>query len=200
MASLGLDARAISNRCASAPTATRSPRPSTSSLAYCALARADADRPHRRGRAADRLGPGLPDLAEVLRQRLPAAEHPRGDRVLQPRPDRARSCSSPGSPGSAPCAAGPTGAIWSGWAGMLPLGVVGQAVLGGFTVKGALDYGWVMGHFAPVDADHPGGRRCCSGGPNCPTRTPRRQPPMRPRGSTGACRGCSAGWSRSAPW
>jgi heme a synthase len=31
---------------------------------------------------------------------------------------------------------------------LLPLGVVGQAVLGGFTVKGALDYGWVMGHFA----------------------------------------------------
>jgi len=35
------------------------------------------------------------------------------------------------------------------WLGAtLPLGVVGQAVLGGFTVKGALDYGWVMGHFA----------------------------------------------------
>jgi cytochrome c oxidase assembly protein subunit 15 len=33
-------------------------------------------------------------------------------------------------------------------AGLLPLGVVAQAVLGGFTVKGALDYGWVMGHFA----------------------------------------------------
>ena len=33
-------------------------------------------------------------------------------------------------------------------AGLLPLGVVGQAVLGGFTVRGALDYGWVMGHFA----------------------------------------------------
>jgi cytochrome c oxidase assembly protein subunit 15 len=32
--------------------------------------------------------------------------------------------------------------------GLLPLGVVGQAVLGGFTVRGALDYGWVMGHFA----------------------------------------------------
>jgi heme a synthase len=31
---------------------------------------------------------------------------------------------------------------------LLPLGVAGQAVLGGFTVKGALDYGWVMGHFA----------------------------------------------------
>jgi heme a synthase len=30
----------------------------------------------------------------------------------------------------------------------LPLGVIGQAVLGGFTVRGALDYGWVMGHFA----------------------------------------------------
>jgi heme a synthase len=35
------------------------------------------------------------------------------------------------------------------WLGaLLPLGVVGQAVLGGFTVKGALDYGWVVGHFA----------------------------------------------------
>jgi cytochrome c oxidase assembly protein subunit 15 len=33
-------------------------------------------------------------------------------------------------------------------AALLPLGVVGQAVLGGFTVRGALDYGWVMGHFA----------------------------------------------------
>ena len=32
--------------------------------------------------------------------------------------------------------------------GLLPLGVVGQAVLGGFTVRGELDYGWVMGHFA----------------------------------------------------
>ncbi len=31
---------------------------------------------------------------------------------------------------------------------LLPLGVVAQAVLGGFTVKGQLDYGWVMGHFA----------------------------------------------------
>jgi heme a synthase len=36
--------------------------------------------------------------------------------------------------------------VWLG--AMLPLGVVGQAVLGGFTVKGELDYGWVMGHFA----------------------------------------------------
>jgi cytochrome c oxidase assembly protein subunit 15 len=35
------------------------------------------------------------------------------------------------------------------WLGaLLPLGVVGQAVLGGFTVRGDLDYGWVMGHFA----------------------------------------------------
>ncbi len=31
---------------------------------------------------------------------------------------------------------------------LLPLGVVGQAVLGGLTVRGRLDYGWVMGHFA----------------------------------------------------
>jgi cytochrome c oxidase assembly protein subunit 15 len=35
------------------------------------------------------------------------------------------------------------------WLGaLLPLGVVAQAVLGGFTVRGELDYGWVMGHFA----------------------------------------------------
>jgi heme a synthase len=36
--------------------------------------------------------------------------------------------------------------VWLG--ALLPLGVVGQAVLGGFTVRGQLDYGWVMGHFA----------------------------------------------------
>ncbi len=33
-------------------------------------------------------------------------------------------------------------------AALLPLGVVAQAVLGGLTVKGQLDYGWVMAHFA----------------------------------------------------
>ena len=33
-------------------------------------------------------------------------------------------------------------------AALLPLGVIAQAVLGGLTVKGRLDYGWVMGHFA----------------------------------------------------
>jgi heme a synthase len=31
---------------------------------------------------------------------------------------------------------------------LLPLGVLAQAVLGGLTVRGRLDYGWVMGHFA----------------------------------------------------
>jgi heme a synthase len=31
---------------------------------------------------------------------------------------------------------------------LLPLGVICQAVLGGLTVRGKLDYGWVMGHFA----------------------------------------------------
>lgn len=31
---------------------------------------------------------------------------------------------------------------------LLPLGVLGQAILGGLTVKGELAYGWVMGHFA----------------------------------------------------
>jgi cytochrome c oxidase assembly protein subunit 15 len=36
--------------------------------------------------------------------------------------------------------------VWLG--ALLPLGVLAQAVLGGLTVKGALDYGWVMGHFA----------------------------------------------------
>jgi cytochrome c oxidase assembly protein subunit 15 len=33
-------------------------------------------------------------------------------------------------------------------AALLPLGVIAQAVLGGLTVRGRLDYGWVMGHFA----------------------------------------------------
>ena len=37
--------------------------------------RADADRPHRRGGAADRVRPRLPGLAEVLRQRLPPLSH-----------------------------------------------------------------------------------------------------------------------------
>lgn len=32
-------------------------------------------------------------------------------------------------------------------AALLPAGVVAQAILGGLTVKGRLDYGWVMGHF-----------------------------------------------------
>jgi len=31
---------------------------------------------------------------------------------------------------------------------LLPIGVFAQAVLGGFTVRGKLDYGFVMGHFA----------------------------------------------------
>jgi cytochrome c oxidase assembly protein subunit 15 len=33
-------------------------------------------------------------------------------------------------------------------AALLPLGVICQAILGGLTVKGQLDYGWVMAHFA----------------------------------------------------
>ena len=36
--------------------------------------------------------------------------------------------------------------VWLG--ALLPLGVIAQAVLGGLTVQGKLDYGWVMGHFA----------------------------------------------------
>src|SRR2546423_87128 len=36
--------------------------------------------------------------------------------------------------------------VWLG--ALLPLGVIAQAVLGGFTVTGALDYGYVMAHFA----------------------------------------------------
>lgn len=36
--------------------------------------------------------------------------------------------------------------VWLG--ALLPLGVVAQAVLGGLTVRGQLDYGWVMAHFA----------------------------------------------------
>src|SRR5271154_4355176 len=36
--------------------------------------------------------------------------------------------------------------VWLG--ALLPLGVVAQAVLGGLTVRGDLDYGWGMAHFA----------------------------------------------------
>jgi cytochrome c oxidase assembly protein subunit 15 len=36
--------------------------------------------------------------------------------------------------------------MWN--AALLPLGVICQAILGGLTVKGDLDYGWVMAHFA----------------------------------------------------
>ncbi|HWX44262.1 MAG TPA: COX15/CtaA family protein [Solirubrobacteraceae bacterium] len=36
--------------------------------------------------------------------------------------------------------------VWLG--ALLPIGVVCQAVLGGLTVRGKLDYGWVMGHFS----------------------------------------------------
>lgn len=36
--------------------------------------------------------------------------------------------------------------VWLG--ALLPAGVVCQAVLGGLTVRGKLDYGWVMSHFA----------------------------------------------------
>ncbi len=49
---------------------------------------------------------------------------------------------------AARCAGAPTAATWCGSARCCRSGVLGQAVLGGFTVKGALDYGWVMGHFA----------------------------------------------------
>ena len=41
-----------------------------------------------------------------------------------------------------------SGAIWRCWRVALPLGVVAQAVLGGFTVREHLAPGFVMGHFA----------------------------------------------------
>ncbi len=117
-------------------------------FAYAAPRRADADRAHRRGRAPDRLGPGLPDVAEVLRQRVSAAANARADRVLQPADHRARVDRRRLSPGWRRVRRRPyrRDLVWLG--ALLPLGVVAQAVLGGFTVKGALDYGWVMGHFA----------------------------------------------------
>ena len=53
--------------------------------------------------------------------------------------------------------------VWLG--ALLPLGVVAQAVLGGFTVKGELDYGWVMGHFALSMLILRGGRGARRGAP-----------------------------------
>ena len=74
VASLGRWHARPASGCASAPTATRSPR-AVRALRLRRARRAHADRAHGRGRAPDRLGPRLPDVAEVLRQRLPAAEH-----------------------------------------------------------------------------------------------------------------------------
>ena len=74
-------------------------------------------------------------------------------------------------------------------AALLPLGVICQAVLGGLTVKGELDYGWVMGHFAlsmlilvaavvlawraSWEFEEKTGRRCRSAGEDRPALGPR---------------------------
>ena len=79
--------------------------------------------------------------------------------------------------------------VWLG--ALLPLGVVGQAVLGGFTVKGALDYGWVMGHFALSMLILLAGAWCSCGGPRTsPT-------PSRARYASVDARAASSGPTRA---
>ncbi len=143
-------------RCASDSPSHRAP---TSCVALDGPGRAHDDRPHRRGRAPDRVRSRLPGLAEVLRQGRRAARDARGDRVRQPHPLRSRrpgrrrgrpACLVPATlpprprGGSAPCcrsassarpcsAASPCATTWRP--------------------------GFVMGHFGALDA-HPrrGGR------------------------------------------
>ena len=113
-----------------------------------ALGALTRDRADRRGGAADRLGARLPRLAEVLRQGAAPARHPRGDRVRQPRPVGPRRDRDDRGGGARVHAAARSGATSRCSACLLPLGVVAQAVLGGFTVREHLAPGFVMAHFA----------------------------------------------------
>ena len=141
-------ARRASLRQCSVRASRRSRRAQYQRVAEVALGALDADRLHRRRGAADRLRARLPGLAEVLRRRGAAARDARVDRVRQPAALRASS-GSPRSPRARSRGAGGRSAATSRVLGvLLPLGVVGQAVLGGFTVRNHLAPGFVMGHYA----------------------------------------------------
>ena len=108
---------------------------------------AGADRPHRRRGAPDRLGPGLPGLAQVLRPDGPAARDPRGHRVLQPPHHRPRRRWRRSLRSALAFFRQPYRWHLALFGALLPLGVLGQAILGALVVKYHLAPGLVMSHF-----------------------------------------------------
>ncbi len=108
-------------------------------------------------------GLGCPGLAALLRTRLPAPADPRGDRVLEPHRVGLRGRGRDRRRGAA-WRRRPFRRDLALLALALPLGVVAQAVLGGYTVEQKLAPGLVMGHFVlsmvilVAAARSPGGR------------------------------------------
>ena len=109
---------------------------------------ADADRAHRRRGAADRLGPRLPELAEVRRHAAAAAELARADRVRQPGRLGHRRDSSRWSRRSlrlhAPAVPPRPGDL----ALLLPLGVLARRCSAASRSATHLAPGFVMAHFS----------------------------------------------------
>ena len=112
----------------------------------CDARHSKADCAHRRWGAPDRFRPRLSRVAEVRRERALADQLPRVDRVRQPRNLGGRRGDERGRGGvrfhtpSVRC-----DLAWL--ALLLPLGVLAQAVVGGFTVREHLTPGFVMGQF-----------------------------------------------------
>ena len=98
---------------------------------------------HRVRRSADGLGTRLPRLAQVLRPTVSPRSHPRGieygNRLFTGLVGLAVIAAS-----SSPASAGPTAVISRVFGALLPLGVVGQAMLGALVVKHHLAPGLVM--------------------------------------------------------
>ena len=97
--------------------------------------------------APDRLRARLPDLAALLRARLPAGRAASADRVRQPRAVRVRRRDHGGGRSCSSFTRKPFRRDLAWLAAALPLGVIAQAVLGGFTVREKLAPGFVMSHF-----------------------------------------------------
>ena len=123
----------VSSACASAPTATRSPRRSTLRVAYVALGALTLIVLTRRGGAPDRLGARLPDWPKCYGKAYP----PLNTHALIEFSNRMITVPVSLAAGAAWLLAlrrrpYRRDLVWLG--ALLPLGVIGQAVLGGFTV------------------------------------------------------------------